>query len=134
MLTKTIRSVLGTFGLDIRKKSAGRTIRMPCNLKGYACQRPGRRRPKWFLPPVRLPRVKKALQLAFDTAGLEVVRLSNDVSWRAPVELNKQERDIVAYIKQNELSSSSYERCGRPPWLANMLWTATFPAISSSVE
>jgi O-methyltransferase len=38
------------------------------------------------------------------------VRLSNDVSWRAPVELNKQELDIVAYIKQNELSSSSYER------------------------
>jgi O-methyltransferase len=38
------------------------------------------------------------------------VRLSNDVSWRAPVELSKQECDIVAYIKQDELSSSSYER------------------------
>ena len=38
------------------------------------------------------------------------MRLSDDVSWRAPVELNKQERDIVAYIKQNELSSSPYER------------------------
>jgi O-methyltransferase len=112
MLTKTIRSALGTFGLDIRRKSAGRMIRMPLQLEkdmpasgqgidgGNGSSAAG----AW------LPRVKKALQLAFETAGLEVVRLSTDVSWRAPVELTKQERDIVAYVKQNELSSSSYER------------------------
>ena len=113
MLTKTVRSVLGIFGLDIRKKSAGRTIRMPLQLEmdtpvsapvGADGQNAS------SAAGAGLPRVKKALHLAFDTAGLEVVRLSNDVSWRAPVELSKQERDIVAYVKQNDLSSTSYER------------------------
>jgi O-methyltransferase len=113
MLTKTIRSVLGTFGLDIRKKSAGRTIRMPLQLERdmpVSAQGGADGQNGSSAAGEGLPRVKRALRLAFDTAGLEVVRLSNDVSWRAPVELSKQECDIVAYIKQNELSSSSYER------------------------
>ena len=113
MLTKTIRSVLGIFGLDIRKKSAGRTIRMPLQLERdmpVSAPAGADGQNGSSAAGAGLPRVKKALQLAFDTAGLEVVRLSNDVSWRAPVELSKQERDIVAYIKQNELSSTSYER------------------------
>ena len=87
MLTKTIRSALGAFGLDIRKKSAGRTIRMPLQLeKDMPVSGQGADGQNGSSAAgAGLPRVKKALQLAFDTAGLEVVRLSNDVSWRAPV-------------------------------------------------
>ena len=113
MLTKTVRSVLGIFGLDIRKKSAGRTIRMPLQLERdmpISAPAGADGQNASSAAGAGLPRVKKALHLAFDTAGLEVVRLSNDVSWRAPVELSKQERDIVAYVKQNDLSSTSYER------------------------
>jgi hypothetical protein len=137
MLTKAVRSVLGIFGLDIRKKSACRTIRMPLQLERdmpISAPAGADGQNASSAAGAGLPRVKKALHLAFDTAGLEVVRLSNDVSWRAPVELSKHEREIVAYVKQNDLSSTSYERCGPPPWLANTLWTVTSPAISSSAK
>ncbi|HEY6250072.1 MAG TPA: hypothetical protein VI685_08925, partial [Candidatus Angelobacter sp.] len=53
---------------------------------------------------------KRSIKLAFGAAGLEIRRKAGDEAVRMPVELSSDEKEMVTYVRENNLTLTSYER------------------------
>lgn len=54
--------------------------------------------------------LKRSIKRIFSAAGLEIRRKPVEEAVRMPVELRGEEKDMVAYVRENNLTLTSYER------------------------